>query len=357
MSFEGNTAGAILDKHTGERSANDTILKRLGLSPAEVRKLVREAKPSAALPVNEKAKDLAQFDLAQIAAELTELGMEPIAVPSFVCLVTPALAKAWLDAHNKGNRKPSRRKILRFAAMMQDGVWDLNGEALKFSRTGKLLDGQSRLMAIVEANKAMHLEVRFSLEDTNQETMDSGENRKLSHTLEMRGYKNANNLAASLGMLNLYLQGAMTSYAASKGVKPRRIYFGNRQGLELIAKHPGIQQALLSANRDPMKRWMPPSRLGCLFYIFRQADEAKALIFEEAMRGGVGLEIGSPALALRNRLMQVAQEDYPFPLAAKIAITIKAWNAYMAGEKKNVLVWKQSEPIPAVSGCQLLKPA
>lgn len=63
--------------------------------------------------------------------------------------ITPELA-ADLLSRNMKNRPVSQQRVRKYMAAMVAGKWLLNGEAIKISIDGRLIDGQHRLKAIIQ---------------------------------------------------------------------------------------------------------------------------------------------------------------------------------------------------------------
>ncbi|MDK8732557.1 hypothetical protein [Bifidobacterium breve] len=109
--------------------------------------------------------------------------------------ITPDIAKTMLG-ENVNNRRISHDNVNMFAREMRNGEWRFNGEAIKFSKDGRLLDGQHRLLAVIAADKPLTTLVIRGLEDETQQTMDSGKTRTLGDVLTLRGEKNSTQLAS-----------------------------------------------------------------------------------------------------------------------------------------------------------------
>lgn len=90
--------------------------------------------------------------------------------------ITPEIAKTMLG-ENVNNRRISRDNVNLFAREIRNGEWRFNGEAIKFSKDGRLLDDQHRLLAVIAADKPLTTLVIRGLEDETQQTMDSGKTR------------------------------------------------------------------------------------------------------------------------------------------------------------------------------------
>lgn len=66
--------------------------------------------------------------------------------------VTPELAMKWLDETNTKNRKVRQAHVDNMASDMLAGKWrGKNGEAIRFDTDGRLVDGQHRLYACIQA--------------------------------------------------------------------------------------------------------------------------------------------------------------------------------------------------------------
>lgn len=103
--------------------------------------------------------------------------------------ITPAIAKHIL-ANNANNRNFSRITVKKYAQEMKSGNWQLNYEPVVISNTGKLLNGQHRLMAIVQSGVAVDLYVIRGADD-NITIYDRGYLRKEDQVIAMMGVTNS----------------------------------------------------------------------------------------------------------------------------------------------------------------------
>lgn len=62
--------------------------------------------------------------------------------------VSPAMARQWLKLVNAGNRPIRQTHVYDLLALYQRGEWKLNPHGIIFGQSGRLLDGQHRLMMI-----------------------------------------------------------------------------------------------------------------------------------------------------------------------------------------------------------------
>ena len=98
--------------------------------------------------------------------------------------ITPEIAKTMLG-ENVNNRRISRDNVNLFAREIRNGEWRFNGEAIKFGKDGRLLDGQHRLLAVIAADKPLTTLVIRGLEDETQQTMHLGRRAHLARRKEL----------------------------------------------------------------------------------------------------------------------------------------------------------------------------
>lgn len=294
-------------------------------------------------------------DFAQLAAWLLAQSAIGKTVVSHQVSVTPQMALRWLTL-NQGNRNPSKSKIRRFAAAIKAERWTLNGETIKFSITGRLLDGQSRLRAIVEAGQPVQLEIRGGLPDAAQQTMDVGEARKGAHMLEMLGEQNPNIMAPALRLLDQWSRASLGYKGGTAGDKKVSLVLENCEIAPLLEKHSGIRASVgwCVSKGYKVAQLMPPSETAFFHYLFGLASAKKRDEFFDAVASGLGLVATSPAYHLRERLQADRAAQHRMGKRERYALVIKAWNAHFAGQKIERLVFRNigdnRETFPVIAG-------
>jgi hypothetical protein len=274
----------------------------------------------------------------------------PAGVQARLITVTPELAAKWLE-RNDHNRSMVMSRVDAYANDMRRGDWRLNGEAIKISREGKILDGQHRLAAILEANVAIETLVITGLEPDDQETMDQGRARSLADVLKLRGEKYHNPLATAaraLCLFELYGQVVQPAYVPAPTVP---------QASRTLSRNADLRESVAVAYglRRP---WMPSSHMGALHFLWATVDREAADDFLTKLSTGEALHRGHPIYALREQLMTAHMERETLPQRTQLALIIKAWNAYLAGDEIRRLQWTpggpHAEAFPEISG--LVKP-
>lgn len=109
-------------------------------------------------------------------------------------LMTPEKAKAILDNSKRVEEKlglpPNRRyepkRASNYAKQIALGDWQYNGEDIHIAKSGRLLNGQHRLMAIIMSGKSVKIGIKSDVEDSVS-IYDRGRTRSTSDTLTMEG--------------------------------------------------------------------------------------------------------------------------------------------------------------------------
>src|SRR5690349_6815917 len=124
--------------------------------------------------------------------------------------ITPDMAKKWLE-NGMINRKVSDNNVLFLWNQMKEGKWLMTGDPIKFSKSGKLLDGQHRLHAVVKYGQPVMLTVAEDLDEDVFPVLDTGKSRSAADVLKISGYQYSNSLAAAARSIILYKNGVYVS--------------------------------------------------------------------------------------------------------------------------------------------------
>lgn len=242
--------------------------------------------------------------------------------------VTPALAHEWLG-YNTHNRKMRLRTVAAYAADMAGGNWQWNGETVKFSVDGTLLDGQHRLAGIVEAGVEVPLLVVRGLPNETQDTVDGGVKRKFADVLHLRGERYPNTLAAVARRVTIWEAGGRRTggnYAPT-----------NAQMFQTLEKYPGLRETARLAEQVGRGCALPASILGLGWWLFSQLSTEDAAFFFARLGDGQSLIKGDPIYELRKAAEASKTVRGERSETYLTAILIKAWNAYRSGEDVGVL--------------------
>lgn len=102
-----------------------------------------------------------------------------------VTMITPEMAKKFLQSNAAFQRKLSRSAVKRLVGVLQRGEWQLTHQGVAFDVNGVLFDGQHRLTAIAESGVSAPMVVFRNVDATVFKVTDIGFKRKLSDQLRI----------------------------------------------------------------------------------------------------------------------------------------------------------------------------
>ena len=239
--------------------------------------------------------------------------------------ITPEVAHDMLGV-NTHNRTTHRNA---YARDMADDKWQVNGSTIVFSKTGLLLDGQTRLLACVESNKAFDTFVVRGVDPMAQFTMDTGNPRSLSDMLKLEDYPNADTLAAITRQFAFYDKKGNLEEGLGKVSKS---VFSMRQLLAYVHENYESQDmAKITTLTNRVKKQRRPSGMwGLLIREFLKSSEDDTEDFLYQVAGTKG---SSDAVAMLLEKLRKNEESATGASTHLVAAwIIKAWNAWMQGE-------------------------
>lgn len=266
-------------------------------------------------------------------------------------MIGPKEAEAIL-AKNTNNRIPSRRWIKDLADVMVAGEWVLNGESIIIDEDGQLLDGQQRLLAVVESGCTVPMTVIRGIKPTASKTIDLGRKRSAADWLRMRGESNCATLAAGVrALVHLERFGALHVGQNSASTQAKKSSYVSPTEVEAwIKAHPSVRLAASAAvSLLNAQRLMSPSVLTCLHYLFTLSSAEEAADFFKKLDTGEGLVASSPIYRLREKLTNDKLGGKTLPQNYVAALAIKAWNAFREGRTVGLLKVLASESLPRIA--------
>lgn len=283
--------------------------------------------------------------------------------------VTPEMASEMLRK-NEGNRKitPSASNFL--VKQMQQGKWRFTADAIQFSDTGRLLDGQHRLDAVVKSGTTQKFLVAYGVPDDHQSVIDTGKNRSAGDVLFMHGIHN-HTIAAALIKTFMRYNRNITSYGGDK-------------------KHVASNEDVLNAYQERDKFYacatldaqayyknsnhlLPASQIGGLYVLLldkaaqgrynkeverteseasrekreNEGDYNKVKEFFDKLFLGVGLDVNSTVYVFRKQLTHARMNNIKIPAKDFFSMFIITWNDFVEGKfRKKVMAPKNGKVPP-----------
>jgi hypothetical protein len=265
-----------------------------------------------------------------------------VAVIPDIRLVSPAHAKALL-ARNDDNRTVRSRHVRQLAEAMRADHWVFNGETIKIASDGTLLDGQHRLMAVIEAGATLPMTVVEGLPRPVQNSIDTGRKRRLPEVLHIRGYADVYWLATSVNALYRF----RATGAFGRGGAPT-----TPQALELLEREPQIVHSLRVAKNVYHDVHGSVAIFAASHRVFSDHDSEKAEEFFTKLRHGTNLGERNPILLLRRQMIRASMRPKYTPVPQMVAgLTFKAFVAWRDGRRMQQLGFR-----PAVERLPSLEP-
>jgi hypothetical protein len=255
--------------------------------------------------------------------------------------VTPEIAAEWLS-HNTGNRRLVANHVASLEAVLNRGEWALNGETIKFSSSGRLLDGQHRLTACVNSGVGFWTYVIFGLPEAAFDTIDTNARpRKPGDILSINGKLHANSLAACVKFLWVFSQNGQF-YDGGKGAG-----FSPRVCMDILDRRPSLEQFVsLTHNSRVMSS---PSLFAALAYLFSCVDDSLSAEFVNVIKDG-SADLARPFNVLRESLIGRRMTSVSIGTRPLAFMAIRAWNSELSGTWLKKVYYKPNEDFPHIDG-------
>lgn len=247
------------------------------------------------------------------------------------------MALGLLD-HNKVNRPLSDAHVQRIARQIADGKWRFNGDTIKISADGDILDGQHRLWAVCEAKKSVETLIVYGVERDAFATVDTIKKpRSGADILSLCGLtRHTRNTATALTWLLRYQRGVLPNYRdAANRIENSDIEAAYRN-------HPHMVEAVDRATK--VRRLVNPALLGFFYYILYSSNAELAERMMATLESPAGVSMHDPFYRLREWFLSIIERDKSRDPIAVIGLMIKMANAAANGQQvRAALYWRNLE--------------
>lgn len=237
-----------------------------------------------------------------------------------VVTITPECASQWLKC-NRNNRPVRHRHVEFLADEITSSNWQLNGQPIVISENEEVLDGQHRLMAIIESGIAVKSLVVYGINAEAFKTMDTGAVRTGSDALALFFPDAQRNIVKSIGSAVPWCR------RLERGFYGDKTKTSNTEVISYVQAHPSLWRCAEVLSGYPKDS--RPISLGCgtaLYDIFQRKDEVLAERFMRAFFTGELISINEPEYVLRQMLIKDAQRLSSYPTDIRMKMCVKAWN-------------------------------
>lgn len=259
-----------------------------------------------------------------------------------VVVVTPSLARNILETRNVSNRKITKTNIKLISKAMVEGKWDFNGDAIRFDKNGNMIDGQHRLMSIVNTGLSIPMVIMTGISKDAFDTIDIGTKRSASDILSINKIKNEVLTASVVKFIYAFKNG---KYSANRNTVRN---LQNHEIMDYYDSLPNIVESVDFASKLKSKgqKLFTPSLLGGMHYLLSEKDPEMATEFLEQLYVGSNLPNDSPIISLRNRLIKT-KIDKNFTLTNTVLLQsiLFVWDKFKTGKTCKTLKVPQDYPI------------
>ncbi len=252
-------------------------------------------------------------------------------------LVTPELAKEYLS-HNTSNRVLNKRYIGKYVNEMKKGLWTLSNDAIIFAESGKLLNGQHRLTAVIQSGVTCEFLVGFGFPESTFNVLDSGKARSGGDVLRCNGISYPTELS---GIIRKYI--LLVTHV--EGLACDMV--GNSTIMLEYEKDKDFWSYIITTARTEVRngcRAFLVSELGAYHaYLIKERnyDESFVLSFFEQLTEREQCTNNTIQL-LRKTIINDKLSNRHIPAKHRMMLFVKTWNAYVDGKELSLLRWSPS---------------
>ena len=233
--------------------------------------------------------------------------------------ITPQQAKALLE-NNVGNRPMKKSLVEYYASEMSAGRWNFNGDSIRISSDGIILDGQHRLQAIALSGIAQNYVIVNGLPPEVFNTIDRGKGRTVGDSFAVAGEKNSSLLAAAVRVVAML---------EDKTITRNGTHLSAVRAIEILEAHPDLRYWANKFGTTALKSKFDSSIYSCATLFGEKYGKEKIEVLMNQLSNGESLSKTDPAYVLRERAIANKTSFSKIPKVAMVAIQIKGFKAFV----------------------------
>lgn len=242
--------------------------------------------------------------------------------------ITPDKARDLLS-QMATNRKLQKPLVSRIARAIKEGDWNPEtGETIKLTKSGKLIDGQYRLNAVIEANTSVWMYVSYNVADNAMNYIDTGKARTAPDVFKINGIAYFSRIPASISFYNFL---CADKPGSGRTTIDRET---TQELLEQYHENPQYWQELMTKSNylnEQFSKVLPPSWIAGLITYLEEREQGTGEAFVTQLC--VGINVTNPTIQLlRNKLITDKLSHTKLLPSTRLALIIKSWNAFVANK-------------------------
>jgi hypothetical protein len=255
-------------------------------------------------------------------------------------LVTPTVAKELL-LKNNSNRRVSKQTVNSYAHDMRENRWKENtAEFIKVAEDGEILDGQHRLLAVIESNSSIYFDIAYGVNKSVFDVLDTGKIRSSSDVFSTEKIENYTVITA---IVKSYLA-LSKNHKADLNSSSKSNKLTNTIILEEYKKRPEFWQEVATFSHKSYKNFahiLPTSFIGTLYSYFYDISPETSRHFINQLCTGESIT-NSSITVLRQSLLKDKVSQRKMQPQDKLAIIVKTWNAFRTGRNYRIMKYDRN---------------
>lgn len=236
-------------------------------------------------------------------------------------LVTPQLAAWILQNKNRGNRKVSSVKVSELTEDIEDNHFFVTGATIVFGKSGRVLDGQHRLLACARSGRPIKVYLVFNIDDAVFSLIDTGRKRSNMDAFHIAGVQKPETAARATRWLLIFSEDPENrdTYSNQKLLE----YYKSNVNEKNLSRCIDLAEQIEKAAKSH-KAKIPTGPMAALLYLFyqksvRDAEGFARSFIDNKSHGKTAFNYIRKAIEMNNgRIHEVSRN----------AAIVKAWNAY-----------------------------
>ncbi len=231
---------------------------------------------------------------------------------------------------NTNNIPPVKTKIRVYSELMKKGKWLYNGDSIRVSSNGILLDGQNRLMAAKNAGIELICDLVVGLDDSVFNTIDQGRVRKRGHLLarslgNTTSTSEANMISTAVAKIISHDLGYSQSSESGKSSKfivtPDTVY-------DYIENNPDIlDQVQYVKKQFGSRTLLPPATILYIYHIGCRFDVSYTEMYLDKMINALNLNNGETLHHFQQILIRLKSKSVKWSKSELENTIVKVWNS------------------------------
>lgn len=251
--------------------------------------------------------------------------------------ITPEDAAKLMAANAENNRNINQTTVSTYTDDMTHNRWPYVADTIRVSETGRLLDGQHRMLAVIASGRPLKAILITGLPDGAISRIDLGRRRTVADLVDVNTKGTGVTQTKAIGAVGRRVL-LWTDYGLRRGLGTRVL---SPTEVSDYCLRPDVLPELIESVRV-VRAARLSAMVSAMYVVTARIDREAARAFFTGLTTGADLSTGSPVLALRNRLiasrvrpLRDSRERTNPRLSDDLTaeLVCRAWYAYRTGRQ------------------------